>query len=107
MTLVPTTKGKIMTSRYSDDRQGRTPDFVGARFSSPLFYSDAHARHLLSFGPRYVNVFTYRAGVPGAETRHIPSSAHHSRDIAGRDPRHPSYGRAAYRIVVKPKRVSV
>lgn len=24
MTLVPTTKGKIMTSRYSDDRQGRT-----------------------------------------------------------------------------------
>ena len=104
MTLVPTTKGKIMTSRYSDDRQGRTPDFVGARFSGPIFYSDQHARYLLSFGPRYVNVFAPDPFFHAV--RHIPGAANGSRDLANEQIRHPRFGRAAYRIVVKPKRVS-
>lgn len=105
MTLVPTTKGKIMTSMDDSDRQGRTVDksTICSRFSGPLFYSDAHARHLLSFGTRYVNVFTYRADVPDAETRHIPGPAHSCRDaLYSRS----QFGPAVYRIVVKPKRVS-
>ena len=104
MTLVPTTKGKIMTSRYSDDRQDRTPDFVNAEFSGPLFYSDAHARFLLGFGPRHINVF--RADTEWGD-RYIVGSAHNSRVLANATVQFRRHGRAVYRIVVKPKRVSV
>lgn len=102
MTLVPTTKGKIMTSRYSDDRQGRTQDFVGAAFSGPIFYSDQHARYLLSFGPRYVNVF--RLETEWGD-RYLTGSAHNARDLADATVQLRRHGHAVYRIVVKPKRV--
>lgn len=75
-------------------------------FSNPIFYSDAHLRFLLGLSPRHVNVFTFRADVPGAETRHIPGPAHNCRDLAVIHAEDHRLGRAAYRIVVKPKRVS-